>query len=94
MRRRYLGTSVRTLSCKVEGCAPGKDVGIPGRHFAERPGQTDPMCVTQGMKLPLTKGVLRVAMPMEQPRDVGVESWALRGQAGLGSCAATESLGH
>lgn len=47
------------------------------------------MSVTQGMKLPLTKGVLRAEVPMEQPRDVGVECWA-----GLGSCAATGSLGH
>ena len=56
MRKEDLGASLKTLSRRVEGHAQGKNAGTPRRHLGGRPGQTDPVSMTQGLKLPLNEG--------------------------------------
>lgn len=60
-----------------------------------RRGLEDSVSMSQGTELPLTKGVLRAEVRMEQPGDVGdVACCAPRGQAGLGPCTVSGSWGH
>lgn len=87
-------TSLRTLSSGVEGHAPGKNTGTPGRTLGERPGQRS--CEYDSRdRAPSDKGQSEGGGTNGRAgRGGGGESCTQRWQPGLEPCTAMGNLGQ